>query len=222
MLPDKCQLDLNCDQPQLSPSRRIVFQDLVEPINYGLQRAPLQVDTCSPLDRTPVSSLECEDSWKKAKEDWFTTRYSYGLSNPFAGPSCPPSSPEPTWSPPDPLLPENTCGNRRQESGTPLNGDAPYRPEEIRAPIGTRYAKLPKEDVSSLYHQIYTFDIIVHSEELAQIMYNLLSERLSSRSIGATLVQENHTVLGRKPVLMLTLRIPLQSGGMATRYFNLI
>jgi hypothetical protein len=180
MLPEKCQLELTCDQPQLS-SADLVFHDLIEPINYGLQRPPLQLDTCSPLDRTPVSSLECEDSWKRAKEDWFTTRSSYGLPNPFAGPSCPPSSPEPTWNPPGRQQPESTSGKTRPGSANRLNGDVPYPPDVTRAPTGTRYARLPKEELSNLFLQTYTFDIICHSVELGQILYNHLSEMFESR-----------------------------------------
>ncbi len=180
MLPEKCRLELECDQPQLSLAPQM-FHDLVEPINYGLQRLPLQMDTCSPLDPTPVSSLECEDSWRKAKEDWFTTRFSYGLPNPFAEPSCPPNSPEPTWSPPVQQLQEITCGKKRQGSETPLNGAVPCPPEGIAKPTGNQFVGVPKEDLLNVFQRTSTFDIIIRSEELAQIMYNLLAERLSAR-----------------------------------------
>lgn len=180
MLPEKCHLELQCDPPQLSKTTRL-FQDLVEPINYGLQRPPLQMDTCSPLDRTPVSSLECEDSWKRAKEDWYTTRFSYGLPDPFAGPSCPPSSPGLTWNPQDLQPPGTTSGKRTPELVTPLNGDAPCPPEGIRKPIGNQYVGVPKEEILNLSQQTCTFDLIIRSVEFAQIMYNLLAERLSAR-----------------------------------------
>jgi hypothetical protein len=210
MLPPKCHLTLECEETQ-------TLQDLMEPINYGLQQAPLVLDTISPMDRTQVSSLECVDSWKKAKEDWFTTRFSYALPNPFVEPSCPPNSPEHITSQADQPQLESTCGRKTHVLETPLNGERLCRPEEIQPPIGTRYARLPKEDLSSLFHQIYTFDIIVHSEELAQILYSHLGEMLQLKCTGGTLAQENHTVHGRKPVIMLTLRIPLRSGGTATK-----
>jgi hypothetical protein len=117
------------------------------------------------------------------------------------------------------------CGRKTPGLENRLNGDVPYPPGGIQAPIGTRYARLPKEELSNLFQQIFMFDIIVHSEELAQILYNHLSEMFESKCIGATLALENHTVPGRKPVLMLTARIPSQNGGMATKvrlmYFNL-
>jgi hypothetical protein len=133
------------------------------------------------LDRTLVSSLECEDSWKKAKEDWFTTRFSYGLPNPFVEPSCPPNSPEHTLSQADQLLQENMSGRRKPELATPLSGVAPSLPEGIARPIGKQFVGVPKEEDLNLFHQTFTFDVIMHSEELAQIMYNLFAERLSAR-----------------------------------------
>ena len=188
MLPERCQLTLDCQdgqdqRPQLAleGSRIQTLEDLVEPLSYGLQRAPLVTDTYSPLDRTPLSSLECEDSWRKAKEAWFTTKFSYGHQNPFAGPSCPPNSPEPIWSQADQLLPESTCGKKTPGSETPLNGDAPCPPEGIRKPIGKQFVGVPKEEDLNLFQQMCTFDVIMHSEELAQIMYNLFAERLSAR-----------------------------------------
>lgn len=177
MLPPKCELSLQCQEETLSPR----IDELMEPINYGLQQAPLVMDTCSPRDPTRVGSLECEDNWRKAKEDWFTTRFSYGLPNPFVVPSCPPNSPEPTWSPPDQLLQENMCGKRKPELATPLNGVAPSLPEGIAKPTGKQFVGVPKEEDLNLFHQTFTFDVIMHSEELAQIMYNLFAERLSAR-----------------------------------------
>jgi len=177
MLPPKCQLSLECQEEIQTRT----LQDLIEPINYGLQRAPLQTDICSPLDHTPVSLLECEDSWRKAKEDWFTTRFSYGLPNPFAGPSCPPNSPEPILSQADLPLPETTCGKKRPGLETPLNGVAPCQPEGIQKRTGSQYVGVPREEILNAFQRMFTLDIIIRSVELAQIMYNLFAERLSAR-----------------------------------------
>jgi hypothetical protein len=176
MLPPKCHLELQCEEVQ-----SLTIQDLVEPINYGLQRPPLQVDICSPLDLTPVSLLECEDSWRKAKEDWFTTRFSYGRPSPFAEPSCPPPSPVHISSQADQPQPEITSGRKKRESETPLSGDAPCHQEEIPRRIGNQFVGVPKEELLNLSLQMCTFDVIIRSEELAQIMYNLIAERLSVR-----------------------------------------
>jgi hypothetical protein len=119
------------------------------------------------------------------------------LPNPFAGPSCPPSSPEPTSSLPVQPQPGTMFGKKTPELESRLNGDVPYPPGGIRAPIGKRYAAVPKEETSNLFRQMCTFDIIVHSEELAQILYNLFSERLSSKSFGGQLDLVYLTNLGK-------------------------
>lgn len=178
MLPEKCYLSLECDSTPKEPLR---LDEIREPISYGLEHAPLALDICSPRDPTPLWSLGSEDSWRKAREDWFITKSSSELQSPAEGYRCPASSPEPIWNRPDQQLPASTYGRKTHVSETPLNGETHCRQGEILPPIGKKYAAVPKEELSNLFRQMCTFDIIVHSEELGQILYNLFSERLASR-----------------------------------------
>ena len=116
-----------------------------------------------------------------------------------------------------PLQPESTVGRRTPASETGSNGDAHSRRVVTPDQTGRMYVAVPKEETSTEFQPISTFDIIVRSEELGQIIYNHLSAWLGCSSIGGTLVQANHTKPGKKPLLILTLRIPLLNGGMGTR-----
>lgn len=195
MLPPKCDLVLKCQEedpcqsliplPWLPlgdlPPSRPAYCGKTEPINIGLEHTRAPLDTASPQVPTHPWSLGCEDSWKRAKEDWYITRSLYGPEDPFVAPSCPPSSPVHIGNPPAASEPETMFGRKTHVLETPLSGETRCQQEGIPPPIGKRYAAVPKEESLNLFRQMCTFDIIVHSEELAQILYNLFSERLSSK-----------------------------------------
>ena len=125
--------------------------------------------------------------------------------------------PEPILNLHVPSQPESTAGRTTPASETGSNGERHSRHVVTPDQTGRMYVAVPKEETSTEFQPISTYDIIVRSEELAQIIYNHLSAWLGCASIGGTLVQANHTKPGKKPLLILTLRIPLLNGGMGTR-----
>ena len=110
-----------------------------------------------------------------------------------------------------------TSGRRSRTSQTDSSGETLNPSEETAQPTGMKYVAVRKRAPSNEFLPMYTYDIIIHSEELAQIIYNLLSGWLQCKSFGGTLVLANHTEPGKKPVVVVTLRIPSQNGGMDTR-----
>ena len=151
-----------------------------KPINIGLPLAP-STPRDSYLRRapTPTPLVESEDNWNRVREAWFTTRSSSEQQNPYAGEAFQNCSPSATWSLPDPMPQENMSGKRRHESENRLNGETRYPLDGTLPMTGKQYVKVPKLEASNLFPQIYMLDIILHSDELAQILYNLLSERLA-------------------------------------------
>lgn len=151
-----------------------------QPISTGLPHAlSPQRDSFLRRDPTPCPSTASGDNWNRVKEAWFTTKSSYAPENPYAEEAYQKFFPSATSSPVVVKPPENMFGRKRHVSGNDSNGETRYPLDETVPMTGKQYVKVPKLENSLLFPQIYTCDIIVHCEELAQILYNLLSERLA-------------------------------------------
>lgn len=118
-------------------------------------------------------------------------------------------------SSPEAPPPSPTYGRRRLVSVSPLNLGRSHS-SAIPMSIGTLLDNVPLEEIMLESPAIFTFDIILRSVQLLQIIYDQL---LSSENVlfsGVELVRVSRVRLGRRRVPKPTLRIRVPSSGAAT------
>lgn len=118
-------------------------------------------------------------------------------------------------SSPEAPPPSPTSGRRRLVSVSPLNLGQSHS-NVIPMSIGTLLDNVPLEEIMLESPAIYTFDIILRSVQLLQIIYDQLQSNDSVVFTGVELVRVSRVKLGRRRGPKPTLRIRVPSSGAVT------
>lgn len=165
----------------------------------------------------PMDSATSEVNWRKAQEDFDTTR-----STPFWYPSKDSLAPSDCSVPPrtssllDPLLHETTAGKKTPEwKGANLNSDnSPCAAKLLRT--GIKSTMMRNKETSIRSPVMYWFVATTNCVRSAMTIQNRWLNCESAVSTGELLVQANRAEHGMKQAWTVSLKILAPSGGMDT------
>jgi len=114
----------------------------------------------------------------------------------------------------DPKLPTTTSGKRKPESQEPSLSSESSQSDAMSQQTGTESGSTPSLEMYSPSQPIYEFNITGHSALLLRTLAHQLLWNDKFMSLRGELALENLDALGKKPVFLLILKIPVQNSGM--------